>query len=78
MKLIVSLLDSDRGKLNVGDFVDDAEYALGASPVNLSDTEVFTLLCNRYSLPDSSFNKGLYTVSRREETIRIVPVYGDE
>jgi len=74
MRLIVSLLDEHRGKFSMGDFTDDAGYALGENPSEKTDDEIFELVCEKYFLPENEFNKKRYKVNRWDDKIRIVPV----
>ncbi len=73
MRLIVSLLDEHRGKFGMGDFVDDAEYALGPDPSARTDDEIFRMLQEKYYLPADAFNKERYKINRWEDKIRVVP-----
>ncbi len=73
VRLKVSFSDGDKIKEVCDDFSDEAEYALGDNPLDVSPEDILSKICDTYMYSSDLLNLERYIVKRQGRVIRVQP-----
>jgi len=73
VRLKVSFSDGDKVREACDNFSDEAEFALGDNPLDVSPEDVLSKICDTYQYSPDLLNLERYLVVRRGRSITVQP-----